>query len=40
MAFLTAQGESVGGGEREFIDQGAIAIQAADLVILAPDGTR
>ncbi|MCL2895436.1 heme ABC transporter permease/ATP-binding protein CydD [Brenneria tiliae] len=39
VAFLTAQGESVGAGEREFSGQGAIAIQAADLVILAPDGT-
>ncbi|MBJ7220509.1 MULTISPECIES: heme ABC transporter permease/ATP-binding protein CydD [unclassified Brenneria] len=39
VTFLTAEGETVGFGEREFSSERPIAIQAADLVVLAPDGT-
>lgn len=39
VTFLTAEGETVGFGEREFSGDSAIAIHATGLVILAPDGT-
>ncbi|MEC5341838.1 cysteine/glutathione ABC transporter permease/ATP-binding protein CydD [Brenneria populi] len=38
VTFLAAEGETVGFGEREFSGDGAIEIQATDLVVAAADG--